>query len=131
MKQFIATLSHDGGKSKVNIQASNKTEAISRLMSLEGCPSCAIKIKPLRTIDKIIYEVDGRRGAPMGRSNVGDCPNNFPKHSEYKKVFDCAVPMSSCGAYDKGGAYWGIGKQLRVKYTKDLSYIKFYRRGDL
>jgi hypothetical protein len=44
-------------------------------------------------------------------------------------IFDSAVPMSD-GAYDRGGAYWGIGKQLRVKYTKDLTYIKFYRLGD-
>lgn len=29
--------------------------------------------------------------------------------------------------YDKGGAYWGIGSQLRVSYTKDLAYINFYR----
>ena len=35
--------------------------------------------------------------------------------------------MTSDGAYDKGGAYWGIGKRLRVSYTKDLKYINFYR----
>ena len=46
-----------------------------------------------------------------------------------KKVYDCAVPMSSDGAYDKGGAYWGIGAQLRVEYTKDLKYVRFYRVG--
>lgn len=54
----------------------------------------------------------------MGRPNVGTKPTD-------KRIFDCAVPMS--GDYDKGGAYWGIGKQLRVSYTKDLSYIEFYR----
>lgn len=47
-----------------------------------------------------------------------------------KKVFDCSVPLSGDGAYDKGGAYWGIGKQLRVSYTKDLSYVEFYRVGE-
>lgn len=75
----------------------------------------------MKTINKIIVQVDTKRGAPMGRSNVGSRPSD-------KKVFDCAVPMSSDGAYDKGCAYWGYGKQLRVSYTKDLSYIEFYRR---
>lgn len=96
----------------------------------------------MRTIDKIIDKVNCKFGAPMGRSNVE--PKEFfidknentlilldgtddgtPKTR--KKVFDCYVPMSSCGAYDKGGAYWGIGKALRVSYTKDLTYIEFYR----
>lgn len=77
----------------------------------------------MRTIDKIITRVDGSRGAPMGRYNIGTKPANT-------KIFDRAVPMSGQGDYDKGGAYWGIGKQLRVSYTKDLSYIEFYRLGD-
>jgi hypothetical protein len=77
----------------------------------------------MRTIDKIITDVSCKYGAPMGRLSFGK-PNG-------KKVFDRAVPM--IGAYDKGGAYWGIPSnekgcgQLRVKYTKDLQYIKFYR----
>ena len=75
----------------------------------------------MRTINKIITKVDCKYGAPMGRNDIGSLPRD-------KKVFDCAVPMSGDGAYDKGGAYFGLGKQLRVKYTKDLSYIKFYRR---
>jgi hypothetical protein len=103
----------------------------------------------MRTIDKIITKVNSKYGAPMGRANVGERPkeilpdmsdldtkdtllNNFLWISRKKalnkklpKVFDTAVPMS--GAYDKGGAYWGIGKQLRVSYTKDLSFINFYR----
>lgn len=73
----------------------------------------------MRTIDKIIHKVDTRRGAPMGRHNVGTRPTD-------KRVFDCRVPMPD-GCYDKGGAYWGIGAELRVSYTKDLSYIEFYR----
>lgn len=74
----------------------------------------------MRTIDKIIDNVNSRYGAPMGRPNVGEKPTD-------KRIFDCAVPMSD-GAYDKGGAYWGIGSQLRVSYTKDLFYIEFYRK---
>ena len=72
----------------------------------------------MRTIDKIITEVNCFYGAPMGRMNEGSKPADKP-------IFDCAVPM--CGAYDRGGAYWGYGPQLRVSYTKDLSYINFYR----
>jgi hypothetical protein len=88
----------------------------------------------MRTIDKIITKVDTKFGAPMGRSNVGEFPYTvtsgrngkiFKKHQT--KVFDCAVPMN--GAYDRGGVYWGLGSQLRVSYTKDLSYINFYRKS--
>lgn len=74
----------------------------------------------MKTIDKIITKVDSKFGAPMGRHNVGTKPTD-------QKVFDCYVPMSD-SAYDKGGAYWGIGSPLRVSYTKDLSYIEFYRQ---
>lgn len=74
----------------------------------------------MRTIDKIITKVSGKFGAPMGRYNIGNKPNGV-------KVFDCAVPMNS--AYDRGGVYWGLGSQLRVSYTKDLSYINFYRKS--
>jgi len=97
----------------------------------------------MRTINKIITNVDCSRGAPMGRSNV--IPQNVnivdlgtlhkflcdPIKLTSKRIFDCAVPMN--GAYDRGGAYWGLpssGKgigQLRVSYTKDLTYINFYR----
>jgi hypothetical protein len=79
----------------------------------------------MRTIDKIIKEVSSKYGAPMGRANIGTRPADGKV-----RVYDCAVPMSSYGEYDKGGAYWGLGKQLRVSYTKDLSYIEFYRRGE-
>ena len=29
-----------------------------------------------------------------------------------------------------GGAYWGIGAELRVEYTRDLSFVHFYRVGE-
>lgn len=74
----------------------------------------------MRTIDKIITKVSCKYGAPMGRANIGEMPTG-------KRIYDCAVPMSE-GAYDRGGAYWGLGSQLRVKYTKDLSYVEFYRK---
>lgn len=77
----------------------------------------------MRTINKIITKVNTKFGAPMGRHNVGyDKPKD-------KRIFDCAIPLTE--GYDNGGVYWGIGPQLRVMYTKDLQFIKFYRKGDL
>ena len=76
----------------------------------------------MRTIDKIITRVDTSRGAPMGRPDVGGPPLPF-----IDRIYDCRVPMID-GAYDRGGVYWRIGKELRVMYTKDLSYIHFYRK---
>lgn len=76
----------------------------------------------MRTITKIINPVDGKFGAPMGRCGVGVKPTD-------KKVFDCFVPMN--GAYDIGGTYWGLAMDgnapVRVAYTKDQSYIRYYR----
>lgn len=83
------------------------------------------------TIAKIIGEVDTRRGAPMGRPNIGEHPV-LRKAPIKMKVFNCYVPMCiGDQAYDKGGAYWGLSpNRLRVSYTKDLSYIKFYRENE-
>lgn len=84
----------------------------------------------MKTIDKIITAVNCKYGAPMGRQNVGynifDKNQNKEIPATNKKIFDCRVKLDT-GGYDKGGVYWGIGKELRVKYTKDLSYINFYR----
>jgi hypothetical protein len=96
------------------------------------------KENKMRTLGKIITDVNCKRGAPMGRRNVE--PTSYAivekkgrktivsaENDEPKKIFDSAIPMSNCGAYDRGGAYWGVATQLRVSYTKDLSYINFYR----
>jgi len=79
----------------------------------------------MRTIDKIVSNVNSQSGAPMGRGNRGVRP------LDGTKIYDCAVPMCGYGDYDKGGAYWGIGPQLRVAYTKDLSFVRFYRIDEL
>ena len=73
------------------------------------------------TLNKIITKVNTSNGAPLGRSDIGFRPAT-------KRVYDCKVPMN--GAYDKGGAYWGLNPNdtLRVEYCKDLSYVKFYWR---
>lgn len=80
----------------------------------------------MRTIDKIIPKVNCKYGSPMGRSNKGI--DKSEEEAILQKVFDCRVPMVSNGDYGTGGAYWGIGKELRVSYTKDLNYINFYRK---
>lgn len=72
----------------------------------------------MKTVSKIITKVCTKYGAPMGRYNKGVKPNT--------KIYDCRVNLDN-GGYDQGGVYWGIGNELRVSYTKDLSYIKFYR----
>jgi hypothetical protein len=92
----------------------------------------------MRTIDKIITEVNCKYGAPMGRPNVGTFPGAItsgPNGREFKcnqkKVFDCRVPMCSGDpSYDKGGAYWGLPPNLRVRYTKDLTFVQFYRTNN-
>lgn len=94
----------------------------------------------MKTIDKIITPLDCKYGAPMGRPNVlpqwysivdtGGTHKYIVTNRENKNaktVFDCAVPfIDEC--YDKGGAYWGLPNNLRVRYTKDLTYIEFYRK---
>lgn len=71
------------------------------------------------TLTKIICPVNCKYGAPMGRANVGKEPTG-------KKIFDSPVKLSE--GYDKGGAYWGNPSNLRVRYTKNLQYINFYRQ---
>lgn len=95
----------------------------------------------MRTIDKIITKVDCKYGAPMGRSSIlpqqysivdMGAPHKFlcdPITLASKRIFDCKIPMPD-GCYDKGGAYWGHGAELRVSYTKDLTYVHFYRVGE-
>ena len=95
----------------------------------------------MRTLDKIITKVDCKYGAPMGRCDkapqdymILGSKNGRKKilnryTSKQLPIFDCKVPMPD-GCYDKGGAYWGHGAELRISYTKDLSYIHFYRVGE-
>lgn len=73
--------------------------------------------------ERIIRKVDTSRGAPMGRANVL-LPGDGKTH---ERIFDRRVPLDS-GGYDKGGAYWGLGGELRVRYTKSLSLVMFYRK---
>ncbi len=70
---------------------------------------------------QIISKVDTSNGAPTGRPNVGF------RFADQAKVYRRHVPLNKQG-YDRGGAYWGIGKALYVYYTADLSFVEFKRQ---
>lgn len=83
-------------------------------------------------LSEIITNVDCRYGAPMGRANVGKQPITITSGNNCRivkknqvKVYEKKVHLID--GYDQGGAYWGIGKPLMVRFTKDLSYIEYYR----
>lgn len=85
-------------------------------------------------LSQIITPVNSKFGAPMGRPNVGSQPVTVTRgrngricKCDQVKVYQKRVPLVYDGAYDAGGAYWGIGSPLYVRFTKDLSYIEFFR----
>ena len=71
---------------------------------------------------ELIGKVDCRRGAPMGRPNVGT-----KEDACGKQIYRRHIPLIYDGAYDSGGAYWGCGSPLYVEFTIDKSYVNFYR----
>lgn len=76
--------------------------------------------------EQIICPVNSKFGAPIGRHNT------IPDKKPSERIYDRAIHFVD-GDYDKGGAYWGGGrdsKPLRVRYTRSLSYVEFYRVGD-
>lgn len=83
-------------------------------------------------LSSIITPVNTNYGAPLGRPNVGVQPitvirdNGRIVKKDQEKVYERVVRLDN-GGYDAGGAYWGLGSELRVRFTKDLSYIEFYR----
>ena len=83
-------------------------------------------------IKRVITQVNTKYGAPMGRVNIGKEPLTITSGKNCKilknnqvKIYDKRVVLIE--GYDNGGAYWGVGNELRVKFTADLSYIEFYR----
>lgn len=88
--------------------------------------------KYIRTIDKILTKGFNEYGAFMGRPNIDTCPKsecNGQQFSYTGTLYDAHVRLDT-GGYDKGGAYWGHGRQLRVEYNKSLTWVRFYRLGD-
>lgn len=83
-------------------------------------------------LKRVLTPVNLKYGAPMGRPNVGKHPHTItsgPNGKIFKKnqvkIFDKRVKLFD--GYDIEGVYWGNGKELRVRFTPDLSYIEFYR----
>ena len=82
---------------------------------------------------ELTCEVNCKYGAPMGRIDFG------VKDPE-KRTYSRKIPLIYDGAYDKGGAYWGCGKELRVDYQihyesvgpdsfrSRISYAEYYRK---
>lgn len=83
-----------------------------------------MKITSKEVYDSIISKVDVRRGAPIGRPDVG---SKIIMSGPTQRIYCRRVPLYD-GAYDKGGAYWGCGLPLYVEYTLDKSYIHFFRK---
>jgi hypothetical protein len=67
----------------------------------------------------VFCDLSSKYGAPMGRTNT----SNTSYHPT--TIHDRAVPM--CGAYDRGGAYWGLGAELRCRFSADGQYREYYR----
>lgn len=88
--------------------------------------------------NQVIYKCDTSRDAPMGRGgrkNIGDNLMSGPvnisiqewqKKSQQCEIYERMVPLTE--GYDAGGAYWGIGPRLYVRYSADLNHIEFYRQ---
>ena len=81
----------------------------------------------------IITQVNCQYGAPMGRANIGKQPITITSGNNCRivkknqvKVYEKKVPIID--GYDIGGAYWGYPSNLYVRFTKDLSYIEYYRK---
>jgi hypothetical protein len=149
MQNFFVAVKHDGGTDYLKTTAIDRETLLETLPRTLNCPPSAIcavvrvfqhefenspasTIKTSAGLFKIVLEkLDGKYGAPMGRGNVNDCPlitdENGIEYTEPGKTFDRRIELDGQG-YDKGGAYWGRGTELRVTYNQDLTYINFYRR---
>lgn len=77
-----------------------------------------------RIYNELLCKVDTRRGAPMGRTNIGDRPQVTDQRIYCRRVY---LPIDD--AYDKGGVYWGCGEPLYVEFTLDKSYVHFFRKS--
>ena len=101
----------------------NLAEQVRKIVTECYSKDVITKTKSKEVYDSIICMVDSRRGAPMGMANIGD-----RKSVKGQRIYCRKVPLTHDGAYDKGGAYWGIGYPLYVEYTLDKSYVRFFRK---
>jgi len=149
MQNFFVKVKHDKGFDYLKTTAIDRESLLATLPRTLNCPESAIcavvrvfdhefENLPASTIATsaglfklVIDKCDLKWGAPTGRGNVYE--NNLIDQTkpddEIKpgKTFDRRIDLDNDG-YDKGGAYWGRGTELRVTYNQDLTYIQFYRR---
>lgn len=83
-------------------------------------------------LSEIITPVNCKFGAPMGRANIGKEPVTITRgrncricKADQVKVYDKHIPLID--GYDMGGTYWGLGRPLHVRFTKDLSFVQYCR----
>jgi len=83
-------------------------------------------------ITDIITEVNCKFGAPMGRCDIGKEPVTVTSGNNCRivkrnqtKVYTKKVHLID--GYDIGGAYWGYPSNLYVRFTKDLSFVQYFR----
>ena len=138
--QFYVILKHDSGFATIRTFATSADQAIDQVLAAELAPKRAVIrvwAKSADIFNEIVCKVDCKFGAPMGRHNRMQEFSHMGLHDipVYKDVeidwantphFDRDVPLDN-GGYDKGGAYWGHGSPLRVRYTKDGKLWEFYR----
>lgn len=74
-------------------------------------------------------KMDCKYGAPMGRQSWNDNPRDVPFTGRFYLQH---IPLDS-GGYDKGGAYWGIGRRVYGYAAGDDSIngtLRAYDRAD-
>lgn len=77
------------------------------------------KIDHKKLMEIIISKCGTSYGATMGRGDIDNYQGG--------KIYSRYLPMYNDNCHDKGNAYWGIGERMRVDYTADLNYVKYYR----
>lgn len=145
MQYYFVEIQHDKGTDYLKTTAGSRESLLEYLPNTLNCPRSAITKAvevgyhefekfPANTIKTssglfklLIDKVNGKYGAPMGRSNV--YPEKVPNTNAFYTggTFDRRITLDS-GGYDAGGAYWGRGTELRVEYNKELTYVRYYRK---
>lgn len=74
---------------------------------------------PTRIYGQLIKKLRTSGECKSGRPGIGS-----EEDTKGKKIYQRKVAIDKKG-YDKGGAYWGTGKSVYVRYTIDKSYVRF------
>lgn len=87
---------------------------------------CKKKGPSQKAYERLLVKAYSQYGSAMGRGDSHDSKTKSKIARGEVKFYDRAVPLNS--GYDAGGAYWGTPNNLRVQYTANLKYVKFYRK---